>query len=373
MKRLVPFLLLPLALCTGCLSFFGITFDSEKPLAEPSTIPPGPDLSTEFAAYRNFAVATDPSPFAESIFATDMGRGGLVQTVGKVPLRAIAARGIRSLAERHFRIPLKDERPAFVFETTPKFLSVRQDGRTARAKLSVAIRCIKQDESRTILLDKTYEGERTGPWVKGEVPVALYEALDDIWSAFLKEFRSTVRPATLMDGAESGIQMPELRELSFGTKKGDSAVTVGSCSVACNGWEAFQARAWAMERISDHCVEHLGVEKERVRVRYDSDETKFDDATKTWRFVFSTWARSRMVMQYDAGTRRGRAIVDLGLFKGTAEDAAKAAKEYIMREMNLRAATYADDAPEAKADVEFGEIETDAEDNLVIIPFKLVY
>lgn len=373
MKRLVPFLLLPLALCTGCLSFFGITFDSEKPLAEPSTIPSGPDLSTEFAPYRNFAVATDSTSFAESIRATDMGRGGLTQTVGMVPLRAIAARGIRSLAERHFRIPLQDERPAFVLETTPRFLSVRQDGRTARVKLSVAIRCIKNDESRTVLLDNSYEGERTGPWVKGEVPIALHEALDDIWMAFLKDFRSTVRPATLMDGTESAIKMPELRSLSFGTKKGDSSIAIGSCTVACNGWESFQAAAWAKQQIFSQCVEHLGVEKERVRVRYDNDETKYDDASRSWRFVFSTWARTRMFMQYDSGSRRGRAIVDLGLFDGTAEDASKAAKEYIVREMNLRAATYADDAPEAKADVEFGGIETDAEDNLVVIPFKLVY
>lgn len=373
MKRLVPLLLLPLALCTGCLSFFGITIDSEKPLAEPASIPSGPDRSVDFAAYRNFAVAFDPTSFAESIRATDMGRGGLTQTVGMVPLRAIAARGIQSLVERHFRAPLPDERPAAVLETTPQFLSVRQDGRIARVKLTVAVRCVKQDGERTVLLKNTYMGERTGPWVKGQVPVALYEALDEIWAAFLEEFRATVRPATLMDGSESAIKMPELRSLSFGTKKGDSSIAIGSCTVACNGWESFQAAAWAKQQIFSQCVEHLGVEKERVRVRYDNEETKFDAESKSWKFVFSTWARTRMVMQYDDKTRRGRAIVDLGLFEGTAEAAAKAAKEYVMREMNLRAATYADDVPEAKADVEFGAIETDAEDNLVVVLFTLVY
>lgn len=374
LRRLVPFLALPLALCAGCLTYLGITFDSEKPLAEPTEIPVGPDLSTDFAAYRNFAIATDPSSFSESILATDMGRGGLVQTVGKVPLRTIAARGIRSLVEKHFRAPLPDERPAALLETTPQFLSVKQDGRVARVKLSVAVRCVKQDEDRTVLLKNTYKGERTGPWVEGQVPVALYEALDDVWSAFLKDFRANVRPATLMDGTESSIKMPELQGLSFGTKRGDDAsVAVGSCTVACNGWEAFQAAAWAKQQIFSQCVEHLGVEKERVRVRYDNDATKFDEVAKSWKFVFSTWARTRMVMQYDANTRRGRAIVDLGLFGGTAEEAAKAAKEYAMREMNLRAATYADDAPEAKADVDFLGMETDAESNLVIVNFKLVY
>ena len=373
MKRFLPLLLLPICLCSGCLSFFGITFDTEMPLVEPAQIPSGPDRSVDFAAYRNFAIATDPSSFAESIRATDMGRGGLMQTVGMVPLRKIAARGIQSLVERHFRSPLPNERPAAVLETTPKFLSVKQDGRTALVKISVSFRCVKQDENRTVLLENTYVGERMGPWVKGQVPVALYEALDDIWAAFLKEFRANVRPATLMDGSESAIKMPELRGLSFGTKKGDASVVVGSCIVACNGWESFQTAAWAKQQIFSQCVEHLGVEKDRVRVRYDNEATKFDAASKSWKFVFSTWARTRMVLQYDAGSRRGRAMVDLGLFKGTAEEAAKVAKEYVIREMNLRAATYADDAPEAKADIEFGDIETDAEDNLVIIPFKLVY
>ncbi len=373
MKRFVPFLLLPLALCTGCLSHFGITFDSEMPLAEPETIPSGPDLSTDFAEYAVVPVVADPAQFAETTRATDMGRGGLLETVGMVPFHAIAARGLHVLVHRHFRDPLKDERPSMVLETSPQFISIRQDRKTARIKISVLIRCVKQDESRTVLLAKTYTGERMGPWVKGQVPVALYEALDDIWAAFLKEFRASVRPATLMDGTESAIKMPELRALSFGTKKGDSSIAIGSCTVACNGWESFQAAAWAKQQIFSQCVEHLGVEKERVRVRYDNDETKYDHASKSWKFVFSTWARTRMVLQYDAGSRHGRAIVDLGLFDGTAEDASRAAKEYIVREMNLRAATYADDAPEAKADVEFGGIETDAEDNLVVIPFKLVY
>lgn len=373
MRHLVPLLVVPIMLCSGCLTFFGITLDSKSPLAEPAQKTSGPDITTEFAPYRNFAIASDDTPFAEWIYVTDMGRGGLTQTVGMVPLRTIAGRGIHALVDRHFRAPLPEERPAAVLETTPQFLSVRKDGHTARVKLSIAIRCVKQDASRTVLLSETYAGERTGAWINGQVPVALYEALDDIWAAFLKQFRSTVRPASLMDGVESGIKMPELRGLAFQTKKGASEVAVGTCSVACNGWEAFQAAAWAKQQIFAQCVEHLGVEKERVRVRYDNDETKFDDKSKSWKFAFSTWARTRFVMQYDAATRRGRAIVDLGLFKGTAEEAAKTAKENIMREMNLRAATYADDAPEAKADVQFGAIETDAEDNLVVVHYKLVY
>ena len=374
MKHFHPvFAAIPLLLCAGCMTYFGICVDKDTLLVEPASPPDAPDFSQDFATYHNFAAATDPSSFSELTHATDMGRGGLTVTVGKVPLRAIAARGIQSLVERHFRVPIAGERPAFVIDTTPQFMSIRQDGRIARVKMSVAIRCVKQDEARTVLLKNTYAGERTGPWVKGEVPIALYEALDDIWSAFLKEFRANVRPTSLMDGAEIGIEMPELLGLSFATKKGDAAVAVGSCKVACNGWESFQAAAWAKQQIFSQCVEHLGVGKERVRVRYDNEATKYDESAKVWSFGFSTWARTRMVMQYDASSRRGRAIVDLELFDGTAEDAAQAAKDYIVREMNLRAATYADDTPEAKADVDFLGIETDAENNLVIVNFKLVY
>ena len=203
MRRLAPLLIVPIILCSGCLTFFGITFNSDKPLVEPAQKSSGPDNSTEFAPYRNFAIATDDTPFAEWIYATDMGRGGLTQTVGKLPLRTIAGRGIHTLVERHFRTPLPEERPAAVLETTPQFLSVKKDGHTARVKLTVAINCIKQDEARTVLLSKAYTGERTGSWVDGQVPVAFYEALDDICAAFLKEFRSTGRPASLMDGVES--------------------------------------------------------------------------------------------------------------------------------------------------------------------------
>ena len=374
MKRFFPVLAaIPLLLCAGCMTYFGVGSNKDTLLAEPASPPDAPNFSQDFAAYRNFAAATDPSEFAPLTHATDMGRGGIPLMVGKVPLRNIAARGIRLVVERHFRVPRAGERPAFVIDTTPQFMSIRQDGRIARVKMSVAIRCVKQDEARTVLLANTYTGERTGPWVKGQVPAALYEALNDIWAAFLREFRKNVRPASLMDGVESSIKMPELQGLSFETKRGESAVAVGTCAVACNGWESFQAAAWAKQQIFAQCVEHLGVEKERVRVRYDNERTKFDAATKTWAFTFSTWARARMVMQFSSATRRGRAIVDLGLFGGTSEEASKAAKDYIMREMNLRAATYADDAPEAKADVEFLGIETDAESNLFIVNFKLAY
>lgn len=362
-----------LATFSGCLTYFGITLNSEKPLVEPISVPDTLDNSTEFSAYRNFAIASDSSAFAETIFVTDSGSGGLTQTLGTIPFRKIANRNIESLVSNHFRTPLQNERPAAVFEITPMFISVKQSGKMARAKLSIAFKCIKQDTTRTVLLDNIYTCERTSSWSKGEVPIALYDTFNGLFSEFLKDFITKVRPASLMDGPESNIKMPELKSLSFESKDGNFSVIGGICSVSCNGWESFQTAAWAKQQIFSQCVEHLGVEKERVRVRYDNETTKYDAQTKSWTFGFSTWARTRMALQYNASSRNGCAIVDLGLFNGTSEDAAKAAKDYIIKEMNLRAAAYNDEAPEVKADIEFRGIETEAENNLVIVNFKLIY
>ncbi|MBQ6925141.1 MAG: hypothetical protein IJQ73_10915 [Kiritimatiellae bacterium] len=374
MTSRLHFAVVPLLLCAGCVVYhLGLDNGSRAPLSEPAHIPDAPDMSVDFAAYRVFAVASDASPFSETLIATDMGRMGVPVDVGTAPLRRIAARGIQSLVERHFRRPLADERPALALETSPQFLSVRQDGTLARVKISVAVKCVRQDGARKSLISKIYTAERTGPWVGGQVPVALYEAMNDIWAAFLRDFRQAVPPATLMGGHGEAAGMPELRALSFGTRRDGSAVTSGKCEVACNGWEAFQAAAWAKQQIFSQCVEHLGIDKGRVRMRYDNDETRYDADSKVWRFAFATWARTRMALQYDPASRRGCAIVDLELFGGTAEEAAKAAKAYIVREMNLRAATYADDTPGARADIDFLDIETEPEGNLVIVKFRLVY
>lgn len=361
---------------TGCAIYMGLRRDSEALLKEPNSLPPPPDLSTEFADYRDVPVLIDLEPFAETVRATDMGYIGVPRCVGLYPLRAIAGRGLRALVEKHFRVPAYGEHPVIALETIPKNLSVQQDGRMARVSFSVAIRCVKQDEARTVLLANTYTGTRVGHWQDPTVvPISVYDALNDIWSAFLADFLRKV-PAGFFDmhvGKKN--ETPVLGDLSFLSAKGaDGAVRItGSCSVACNGLEATEAAEWAHQRILSLCAGHLGVEESHTGVRYDDGKTCYDKALDTWTFVFSTWARTRMSMQYDSASRRGRVVVDLDLFEDPVETATEEAAKFIVREMNRRAGIYAEDAPKAIADIQFGTIVTDAEHRELVLPFSLVY
>lgn len=295
-------LALPLALNTGCILYLDIVGDSEALLAEPQNLPPAPNLSQAFGAYRDVPVMVDPEPFAETVRATDMGNAGVPLCVGLYPLRAIAERGLRSLVERHFRPPAPGEQPALVLETTPSALSVRKDGGMARVSMSVTVRCNKVDEARTVLLAKTYTGTRTGAWADNMVPVAVYEALNDIWLAFLEDFLLHVPPASLADRPERKTRTPVLGNMTFSTEPlpNGAARIVGVCSVSCNGREATESAEWAHQKILSLCAGHLGVDEARTGVRYDDGRTRYDEALDTWTFVFSTWARTRMSLQYDS-------------------------------------------------------------------------
>lgn len=286
MMRCIHSAALSLLLCVGCATYMGLERGSTQPLAEPENIPSVPDRSEEFFDYSIFAVASDPKSFAEDMRATDMGKMGVPANVGTVPLRKIATRGIEAIVENHFRRPRADERPAFMLETIPQFLSVRQDGKLARVKISVMVRCIKQDASRRRLLSEIYTAETTGPWVEGRVPTALYEALNAIWDSFLRDFRQRVRPSTLLDGSEPLGPVPHLK-FFFAPKRGDSAVATGTCHAACNGWEPGQAGEWAKKRIFLHCVKRLGADKDRVCIRYTLE--KYDSTAQAWQFEFSAW------------------------------------------------------------------------------------
>ena len=54
-----------------------------------------------------------------------------------------------------------------------------------------------------------------------------------------------------------------------------------------------------------------GIEPERVRVVYD--EEIFDEQSGEWRFVFRTFARTKMALSYDPMTRQGVITGDLEL------------------------------------------------------------
>ncbi len=359
-------LALSFSLCSGCAVLSMLHTGSELPLAEPNSLPALPDRSPQFGDYRDFAVALDPD-FPEWVRATDMGRLDIPVCVGLYPLRAIAERDLRMLVARHFRASVPGEQPAALLEANPQFLSVRKDGGTARIRIDLSLRLVRQDKARTILLAKKYSGERTGFWIDGTVPRALYEAMNDIVSEFLDDVLGKVPPSSFKEDGETpppASSTPVLENLSFDPDPGPGKISgvSGRCTVSCVNVEATEAGRWARERIRVLCAEHLGIEEKRLGIRYDDARTLYDEGTKTWTFAFSAWARTRMSLQYDDSTRLGRVVVDLGLFEGTVEEAAKAAEEYIEREMGQRG-----------EEIRFGKLTHDIERDSIVIPFKLLY
>lgn len=284
--------------CPGCAVYVGLDRGTDRPLSEPAHIPDAPDKSGEFDAYGVFAVETDPSPFPESMLAMDMGPMGVPAGVGTLPLRKIAARNIQAIIEHHFRSPRAGERPAFSLGTIPQALSVRQDGELARVKISIRVECIKQDAQRTRLLSEVYTAETTGPWVDGKVPMALYEALDEIWQAFLSDFPRKIRPSTLLDGPEPLGMVPRLVKFDFKPRPSESAVATGTCLVECNGWPPGEAEEWVKKRIFNRCVKLLGATRDRIHVRYGNPQ--FDSTTQTLRLAFKAWKDHGLRGQFPA-------------------------------------------------------------------------
>ena len=199
LKSFAPLALLPALLCGGCVLYCALNPDSEEPLTDPDQIPPPPILSAEYAAYRNCAVACGAKRFAETTRAYDMGYAGVPACVGVYPLKAVAARSTESLVANHFRVPLPGESPAAEIDITPSFISVRRNGNTALVKIKIDVACTRQDGTGRELFRESYTGERTGEWVRGRIPVALYEAFNDIMRAFLEDFRRKVPPDALSD------------------------------------------------------------------------------------------------------------------------------------------------------------------------------
>lgn len=339
-----------------------------------------PDRSGPLRRLKPCAVAVDVSDCPEQFAMTATGITGVPRIVGFVPLRALAEREARILVDRHFRVPLPEEIPLLTLRIVPGTLALNANGAAASARFSFRFSLVPPGAKP--LFEHECETDSRSALQSGTVPACVDAALHDLYGSFLDACASNPELAPAVerlaegkDGEPVRLREPKLLSFGFKTEKDGEkgSVVSGTCQVDCNGWESFRAANWAKAQIAVQCIEHLGIEKERVRVRYDPDQTRYDAKTSTWSFSFSTWARTRMALQYNSSSRSGTAIVDLGLFEGTAEAAAAAAKDFIVSEMNLRAAVYNPDAPQVKADVDFRSIETDREDNLVLVRFRLVY
>ena len=158
---------------------------------------------------------------------------------------------------------------------------------------------------------------------------------------------------------------PKLKVFQFSTH---DEVHYGVCEVVCNDYGRFAAKDWAVSQIAKSCMEKLGkfgIERDSVRVVYDVQDFKEKD--NLWRLEFRTFARTRVALSFDKGSRRGFVTGDLGLMEKTAEDASVELREYVQSEMDRRIGVSA-----GKADVRFDSAVPDTTFDLITIRFRLL-
>ena len=335
-----------------------------------------PDRASKLPSLlRAASVDIDMAALPELYGITADSISGASRIIGFIPLRELVEGEANILQERHFAKPTAGEEADLTWIVEATRFSATMKNTKVQIAVSFRFRLVeaRKDHERP-LLDCKIEATGLSAWHEGRIPEAVYMALHRGMEGFLDECvknRKGLEERLMTITASEGARKPKLLSFDFSEKPGGTVI--GRCVVARNDMEAFKAATWAKTHIAAQCVNRFGVEADRVRVRYDADAERYDVSTGEWTFTFTAWVRSRFVPFFDKITRRGYIIVDLGLFDGTVEEASKAAKDYIVEQMNDRASKWAEDLPKAKADIEFGDIRFDQTDNLLTVQFKLLY
>ena len=315
---------------------------------------------------------------ADAVFCvTSENMLGYSTTSGTFGGGAIVGREFRHAVASNFRIAQGEEAPVAKFCVSVVGISVKMPAWSNVAEASLRIRVdVTKSGGNESAFSRTIAAAAKGKCLsEKESPSAFYDALGSAVRDFLTSWDSSGAASTLLrwnDSAKPGLVPPELGTLEW-IKEGD--VWLGRCEVKCNGYEGFQAKAWANSQIAVACRTKLGnIETERVRIIYDDDE--FDGAARKWTFVFRTFGRSKMVLSFNKLTRRGQIIGDLGLMDGAGRDVDKAVEElkkYVLSQMGSFVGAVSVDSQKGEAMVRFDDISTDATYNLVTIRFRLVY
>lgn len=286
---------------------------------------------------------------------------------------AIAERATRRIASANFHIVSGDERPVADFIVRMPVGSARESSSGVTSTIAINFEIVQADGTGKCY-SRTFERSATEVWVdRSRVPASFYKALEGAINDFADDW-GTGAFVPIVTGWWNDmmpqIKPPALRSIDW-TQSGD--VWIGRCEVACNGYEGFQARAWAVAQVASACRTKLGgIEAERVRVVYDEKEEKFDPAANVWHLCFRTFARTKIVLSFDKISRHGTVTGDLELLGMDAESASEKLKNFVRREMNSRDGPISDNRPSGNADVRFDNYVTDEMYNLITHTFRLL-
>ena len=353
---------------------FGVTFDGKRELREP-------DRAGEYATFvlpelrRIEEVPTQivfPSA-VEKVFMTKEMLWGTSETVAAIPVASLVKKQFLQAVSEHFHPLVGDQQPAIRISVELLGILVSRDGSVVESEATVKI-TIHDVVKNVVCHEKTYHNSSRMPWDGGSlVPDSVYKCIQGVAAAFLKDIAADRTLIARLEGISpdaAKVRKPSFK--SFEIKpKNNSNVVQGRCVLACNDWDDGRAANWLRAQLERRCENQLGVEAARLRLIYDKSE--FDGAAREWHVSFSSFARSEMVLNYDATTLSGTCVADFGLMGKPAEKAAEALKAYVMQEMDKRAGAQQSGEKGPKALVRFDDFKTDQRYALTYCAFRLVY
>ena len=297
-------------------------------------------------------------------------------TTGQFKGGRIIEREFRKVFESGFRLARADETP--VAKVIVRILGISVSrlylANTAKATLRIQVEVRKPASSQIAFSEVfTATSDKASP-SNDEVPAAFYFALDAVIRDFLSAWNDGNAVSTVIrwrTDAAPELKPPELASIDW-NKNND--VWHGHCTVKCNGYEPFEARAWASEHISAMCRNQLGnIDRRLVRIVYD--DMRLDSEARIWSFSFSTFPRQRIVFYFDRNTKHGYVVGDLELMDLSADigKAKEELKNLVLKEMKSFAGAVSLEVQTAEALVRFDKSETDSAFGLLTYYFRLVY
>ena len=358
----------------GCFTTAGLIGSPDRVLSEPTSAPVCKRYETA-AANRTLTVPVAFERPDVDIRTTVMRDTlGMPVVVGQFKSGEILGREFGKVFAANFKRPEGDEKPVATLSVNLGIVSLRQNMLSGEVMCDMRVSIQLVRTAGDVGYSHEFRAKKNCSWTDTQnIPSAFYSAVESIVDRFLEDWNESTATATLLKWAGSagtGVTPPELKAIDFAEPV--DGVRKGTCTVACNGYEGFQAKAWANAQIAVACKTKLGIEAERVRVIYDRED--FHESDKTWRFTFQTFARAEKTFSFDMVTRRGFVTGDLGLMGKSADAAAAELRAFALKEMDARAGAVTSVGNDAgKAQVRFDDFTTDSTYNLITIRFRLVY
>lgn len=352
----------------------GISFDGDRELREP--VRAGEFATFVFPELRRIEEVPAQIVFSsdiEKVLMTKQMLWGTSETVAAIPVASLVKRQFLHAVSEHFHPLVGDQQPAIRLDVAVLGIIVSRDEALVESEMTAKI-TIHDVVKNVVRHEKIYRSDARMPWDGGAlVPDAVYKCVQNVAAAFLKDIAANRTLIAQLEGVSP--DAAKVRKPSFKTfeikPKNDSDVVKGTCVLACNDWDEGRAANWMRAQLEQRCENQLGVEAARVRLVYDKSE--FVGSAREWRVTFTAFARSEMVLNYDATTLSGTCVADFGLMGKSAEKAADALKEYVMQEMDKRAGVQQSGAAGPKAQVRFDDFKTDQRYALTYCAFRLVY